>query len=123
MKRYKRVRFVDAEPMFQSNAEEVIGKKITNLTHGNDGYLVDDPDDGISWVPKSVFEKDAIPAHTHSEILNMMIVEVSNHMEELKSYTRHGKPQKNERDAVYMAIRRGTQYISDLQKAINCLRK
>lgn len=123
MKRYKRVRFVDAEPMFQSNAEQIIGEKIDNLTHGNDGYLVDDPDDGVSWVPKSVFEKDAIPAHSHSELLNMMIIEVLNHIEELKSYTAHGKPQKKERDIIYIAIRRATQYVSDLQKALDCLRK
>ena len=123
MKRYKIVKFVDAEQMFQSNAEQIIGEKINNLTHGNDGYLVDDPDEGVSWVPKSVFEKDAIPAHSHSEIINMMIVEVSNHIDELRSYTRNGKPQKDERDAIYLAVKRGTQYISDLQKAIKCLRK
>lgn len=122
MKRYKIVKYVDAEPMFQSNAEQIVGK-INNLTHGNDGYLVDDPDNGISWMPKSIFEKDAIPAHSHSELLNLMMIEAQNHLEELKSYTKHGKPEYKEREAAYLAIRRCSQYISDLQKMQNCLKK
>lgn len=122
MKRFKIVKYVDAEQMFQSNAEKIVGK-IDNLTHGNDGYLVDDPDNGISWIPKSVFEKNAIPAQTHSELVNMMVVEMQGHIEELKEYVKHCGLQKTDRDKWYIAIRRATQYVSDLQKIINCLRK
>ena len=122
MKRYKIVKYVDAEQMFQSNAEEIVGK-INNLTYGNDGYLVDDPDDGVSWIPKSVFEKNAIPAHSQSELVNMMIVEMLEHIDELKKYVKHCGLQKNDRDKWYVAIKRATQYVSDLQKIINCLRK
>lgn len=122
MKRFKIVKYVNAEQMFQSNAEEIVGK-IDNLTHGNDGYLVDDPDDGMSWVPKSVFEKNAIPAHSHSELVNMMVVEMQDNIEELKNYVKHCGLQKIDRDKWYIAIKRGAQYVSDLQKIIKCLRK
>lgn len=122
MKRYKIVKYVDAEQMFQSNAEQIVGK-INNLTHGNDGYLVDDPDDGMSWVPKSVFEKNAIPAHSHSELVNMMVVEMQEHIDELKKYVKHCELQKSDRDKWYRAIRRAEQYVSDLQKITDCLRK
>ena len=122
MKRYKIVKYVDAEQMFQSNAERIVGK-INNLTHGNDGYLVDDPDDGVKWMPKSVFEKNAIPAHSHSELANMMIVEMQEHIDELKKYVKHCGLQKSDRDKWYVAIKRATQYVSDLQKIIDCLRK
>lgn len=122
MKRYKIVKYVDAEQMFQSNAEQIVGK-INNLTHGNDGYLMDDPDDGMSWVPKSVFEKNAIPAHSHSELVNMMVVEMQEHIDELKKYVKHCGLQKSDRDKWYRAIRRAEQYVSDLQKITDCLRK
>lgn len=122
MKRFKIVKYANAEPMFQANAEQIIGK-IDNLTYGNDGYLVDDQDDGLSWVPKSVFEKNAIPAQSHSEMVNMMIVEMQEHIEELKGYVKHCGLQQGDRNKWYIAIRRASLYVSDLQKIINCLRK
>lgn len=122
MKKYKIVKYVDAEQMFQSNAEKVVGK-INNLTYGNDGYLVDDPETGKSWVPKSVFEKNAIPIHTHSELINMMELEMLEYIEELKKYVKHCGLQKCDREKWYMAIKRATQYVSDLEKILDCLRK
>lgn len=122
MKRYKIVKYVDAERMFQSNAEEIVGK-INNLAYGNDGYLVEDPDNGTRWVPKSLFEKNAIPADSHSELVNLMIADMQEHVEELRRYVKHCGLQKTDRNKWYMAIRRATQYTSDLEKIINCLRK
>ena len=122
MKRYKIVKYVEAERMFQSNAEQIIGK-INNLAYGNDGYLVDDPDNGVSWVPKSVFEKNAIPAHSHSERLNMMMGEVQEHIEEMQEYVKNCKLQSTDREKWYMAIRRAEQYSKDIQKMLKCLKK
>lgn len=122
MKRFKLIKYVNAEQMFQSNAEQIVGK-IDNLIHGNDGYLVDDPDNGVCWVPKSIFEQNAIPADSHSEIINMMIAETTSQIEELKAYTKNGRPANDERARVYMAIRHGNQYLSNLQKILNCLKK
>lgn len=122
MKRYKIVKYVDAERMFQSNAEQIIGR-INNLTYGNDGYLVEDPDNGTKWVPRSVFEKNAIPAGSHSELINLMISDMQLYIEELKDYVGNCKMQKADREKWYMAIRRATQFISDLEKIIDCLRR
>ena len=122
MKRYKIIKYVDAEPMFQSNAEKIIGE-IDNLTFGNDGYLVDDPDDGVSWVPKSVFEKNAVPAHSHQEMLNLFSIEILEHIDELKKFVKHCGLIKTDRDKWYTAIKRAEQYVNDIDKCFNCLRK
>lgn len=122
MPRYKIVKYVEAERMFQSNAEQIIGK-INNFTYGTDGYFVDDPDDGVKWVPKTLFEKRAIPADTHSELITLMMEDMKWHIEELKKYVKHCGLQKSDREKWYLAIRRATQYTVDLEKIFNCLRK
>ena len=122
MKRYKIVKYVDAERMFQSNAELIVGK-INNLTYGNDGYLVEDPDNGTKWVPKSLFEKRAIPADSHSELINLMMDEMQLHIDELKKYVKSHEMQRADREKWHMAIRRATQYIADLEKIFNCMKK
>ena len=58
-KKYIGVKIMDATPMKRTDAENILGHKITPSKKSNqdDGYLVKYEDDYLSWSPKDVFEK------------------------------------------------------------------
>lgn len=115
MKRYKITKHVRAERMFQSNAEDILGK-IENLTHGNDGYLIDDEDEGALWQPRAVFEKNAMAEETFADRLAVMRAEISAHLKELTRHLKEDGPTMDERKRMYVIIRRAGAYIEDIDR-------
>lgn len=106
MKRYRIKKFVDAQPMTQNNAESLLGKKVQNLLYGNSGYLVDDEESGIQWVPMTVFEKHAMRAHSMTDRCNVMISDLMDGKAVLEKYRRYGKPSLKAREKIINIMRR-----------------
>lgn len=106
MKRYRIKKFVDAKPMTQNNAEALLGKKVHNLLYGNSGYLVDDEESGIRWVPITVFEKHAMRAHSMTDRCNVMISDLMDAKATLGKYRKFGRPSLKAREKIIDIMRR-----------------
>ncbi len=118
MEKYKVRKDVLAERMWQSNAEKIIGP-ITNITHGNDGYLVEDDETGAHWVPKSVFELNAVKAESRNDRILLWILEAEEQQRGIASYLKHEVHLQEERLIIYPILRRIKTYIKDLNKLLN----
>ena len=106
MKRYRIKKFVDAKPMTQNNAEALLGKKVHTLLYGNSGYLVDDEESGIQWVPMAVFEKHAMRAHSMTDRCNVMISDLMDAKATLGKYRKFGRPSLKAREKIIDIMRR-----------------
>ena len=106
MKRYRIKKYVDAKKMTQSDAEEALGYKIQNLLFSNEGYVVTDNESGIQWVPMSVFEKEALAAHSMSDKCRVMISDLQEGYAVLMKYRKYGKPSLNERKYIIEIMNR-----------------
>lgn len=107
MKQYILLSKVLAERACQSEAEEVIGRKINNLLYGTDGYITKDPDtEDLNWVPKSVFDSQAIIADSPMDKYRFILKQIEENIAFLKTESKSAKPKSPKRKRAYLTIRR-----------------
>lgn len=117
MKQYILFSRVLAERACQSEAEEVIGRKITNLLYGTDGYIIRKYDE-LNWMPKSVFDQQAIPVDSPIDKYRYILQQIDNNIKFLQSESKEARPRSTKRNRAYLAIRRLNAFKQDIETLI-----
>lgn len=121
MRLYKLCRELYAEPALQEDAECVIGRRINNFVHGNNGYITKDPEtEELDWMPKSEFDKQATLVNIPLDKMRAMLPEIDKHIQFFYTVSKEcGERFRYKRDRAYMIIRRLKALRGDVEKIIN----
>lgn len=121
MKLYKLSKELYAEPSLQDDAECVIGRRIHNLSHGNEGYITKSLDnEELGWMPKSEFDKQAIIVDSSIDQMRAMLLDIDKAIKFLYAVSKKdGGVLKGKRNKAYMAIRRLKALKMDIEHIIN----
>lgn len=121
MRLYKLSKELYAEPSLQEDAEYIIGRRIHNFVHGNDGYITKSPEnEELDWMPKSVFDKQAILIDSTIDRMRAMLNDIDNSIQFFYTVSKKsGKRFKRKRDRIYMAVRRLKALRTDIENIIN----
>lgn len=76
-KTYTGTKTIKAVPMEKTEAEKLLGKSITPVTPGAEGYLVEYPDGYRSWSPASVFEAAYRVSETHVDRMKIELADLN----------------------------------------------
>lgn len=121
MKLYRLTKFVSAEKATQAKAEQLIGKKITNLQYGTDGYVVLEDDGKMSWMPKTVFEKMAELMDTPINVCKTRVAEIEEEIKYVDTLFSNINVCCNERQIKMRFKSRLKALIKDYQNVIHIL--
>lgn len=76
-KTYTGTKTIKAVPMEKTEAEKLLGKSITPVTPGAEGYLVEYPDGYRSWSPASAFETAYRVSETHVDRMKIELADLN----------------------------------------------
>lgn len=105
MKLYKYEKTLKAKPMMHDEAETFLGTKIPNLFYGNEGFLIQEGDGPVKWIPKSKFEKGAVIYDTEEDKIKYAINTLHKMKDDIDAYHKACKPSHNKWQKLYTCKR------------------
>ena len=86
MKKYIGTKTVKAMPMTKRESEIVLNRKLADSKDDEDGYLVQYPDDHMSWMPKETFEQAYKIADTYLDRMRIEYADVKERVLKLHTF-------------------------------------